>query len=89
MSILIMLLFGGMWKLLRLWTRKPVKPLTGCKGHPSRGPAQEVSEGKHNSKWPGDHYCDILEKNGAIFCSVPKENKNLPKTILKRFGVTH
>lgn len=34
-----------------------------------------VSEGKNNSKWPGDHYCDILEGNVASFHSVPKEKK--------------
>lgn len=48
------------------------------------GTSQEVSEGKHISKWPRHHSCDILAKNvvGFYLCSkILLENK------LKIFGL--
>lgn len=74
-----MLLYGGMWKNLGLWTKKVVKH---CKrilmGHLSRslednaesnvacgGSALVVSEENNISSWVRNHSCDVLVKNVA------------------------
>lgn len=73
-----MLLYGGMWKNLGLWTKKVVKH---CKrvlmGHLSQSleesraesPALVVSEENNISSWVRDHSCDALVKNVAALPS--------------------
>lgn len=94
-----MLFVRGIWRTLGLCSRKVVENFKqGLMVHPSRDmednaegsvncrvPAQEVSEGKDiTSKWPKDHSCNILAKNGATFCSFPK---SLPGAKLKSFWI--